>query len=62
VTKLPHFIAQFYHATNLPRQLSNFYQQTIAKQTFLPALQTTTRKFNSGIFWHKLAQLAAKNG
>jgi len=62
-TKSPHFIMQFYLVTNLPRQLSNFYRQTVTKQTtWLPALQTTTSgKFNSGISWHKLAQPAAKN-
>jgi len=31
-------IAHFYRTTNLPRQLSNFYRQAIARQTCLPAL------------------------
>jgi len=48
-TKSTRFIAQFYCVTNLPRQLSNFSRQTIAKQTWLLALQTTSGKYDSGI-------------
>jgi len=35
--------ACLYRATNLPRKLSNFHQQTIAKQTMLPVIQKTSR-------------------
>ena len=57
MTKSPNFIAR---QICLGKCRISINKQTPNK-TWLPALQTTSGKFNSGISWHKLAQPAAKN-